>query len=283
MAIANVEMAAAWDGDEGAHWAQHAERYESISPATWEALVAGVGIRVDDDVLDVGCGTGKSTRDAARLAASGSVLGVDLSSQMLDRAREAARAEGLTNVRFERADAQVHPFGESVFDVAVSSFGAMFFGDPAAAFANIGRSVRPEGRLGLLTWRRLEDNEWLCALRTALAAGRELPTPPPRAPGPFGLADPDHARAVLRDGGFVDVDVRPLEAPMRFGDDVDDAYAFVSTLGITRGLLHDLDADAARDALAAVRRTLAEHQGPDGILLRGAAWVITARRRSRAS
>ena len=277
MTIANTEMAKAWDGDEGDHWAEHAERYESVGPAYWTALVAAVEIRHDDDVLDVGCGTGRSTRDAARLAPDGRVVGVDLSRRMLEHGRAAAEAEGLTNVRFEQADAQVHPFGDAAFDVVVSSFGAMFFADPVAAFANLRRSLRPDGRLGLLAWQELSANEWLTAVRGALAAGRDLPTPPAGAPGPFGLADRARTEEILRTAGFTDVVIEGLHAPMRFGSDVDDAFAFMRTLGITRGLLHDLDPDTAAGALDALRRTLAEHETADGVAFDGAAWVVTAR------
>ena len=87
---------------------------------------------------------------------------------MLERARATAEAEGLEGIRFEQADAQVHDLGRGAFDVAVSSFGAMFFDDPTAAFANIARSLRPGGRLGLLAWQELAANEWLVALRRAL-------------------------------------------------------------------------------------------------------------------
>src|SRR3712207_2152547 len=137
MRIANEEMAAAWDGPEGDHWTEHAVRYESVGLGYWDALAAAVDIQSDDHIVDVGCGTGRSTRDAARLAKAGRVLGVDLSSRMLERARAAAGAEGLTNVRFEQADAQVHPFERRAFDLVMSSFGAMFFDDPVAAFTNL--------------------------------------------------------------------------------------------------------------------------------------------------
>jgi SAM-dependent methyltransferase len=277
MTIVNTEMAAAWNGSEGEHWAEHAERYESIGPAFWEALVARVGIGADDVVLDVGCGTGRSTRDAARITASGRVLGVDLSQRMLERARAAAAAEGLANVRFEQADAQVHPFAEAAFDVAISSFGAMFFAEPVTAFANIARALRQDGRLGLLAWRDLDANEWLSDFRGALAAGRPLPKPPPGLPGPFGLADREQTDAVLRGAGFSDVTIEPFDGPMRMGVDAEDAFAFVSTLGLTRGLLHDLEPEAASDALAALQRTIADHDMPDGVTFGGAAWVITAR------
>jgi SAM-dependent methyltransferase len=276
--IANVEMAEAWDGDEGDHWAEQAERYESIGRGYWEALEDAVAFRVDDQVLDIGCGTGRSSRDVARTATSGAVLGVDLSRRMLERAEAVARAEGLTNVRFEQADAQVHPFPSGAFDAAISSFGAMFFADAVAAFANIARAMRANARLGLLAWRELAANEWLSAIRTALAAGRDLPAPPPGHPGPFGLADSGHVHDVLSRAGFVDVEIAAVDAPLRFGADPDDAFAFVSTLGITRGLLDDLEPDAASSALDVLRRELAEHAGADGVTFDGSAWLISARR-----
>jgi SAM-dependent methyltransferase len=276
-AIANVEMASAWDGPEGDHWAEHAARYESMGPAYWDALVAAVALGRDDDVLDIGCGTGRSTRDAARIASSGRVLGIDLSRRMLERARAAAADEGLGNVGFEQGDAQVHLLPAAGFDVAISSFGAMFFADPVAAFTNIARALRPGARLGLLAWRTLAENEWLRTIRGALAAGRDLPAPPAGAPGPFGLAHPDHVTTVLGRAGFDGVTIEPVEAPMRFGSDLEDAFGFVSTLGITRGLLQDLAPDAAAAAVEALRQALADAATADGVVLGSAAWVITAR------
>ena len=98
----------------------------------------------------VGCGTGGSTRDLARIATDGAVLGIDLSSQMLRCAEQRTVAERLANIRFDRGDAQVYPFARETHDVVVSVLGAMFFGDPVAAFANIRTSLKP-GTLALLT------------------------------------------------------------------------------------------------------------------------------------
>ena len=72
-----------------------------------------------------------------------------------------------------------------------------------AAFANVRRAVRPGGRLALVTWRGLADNEWIVAFSAAMAGGRERPTPPADAPGPFALADPGRVRTVLSDAGFL--------------------------------------------------------------------------------
>jgi SAM-dependent methyltransferase len=275
--IANTEMAAAWDGPEGEHWTRHAARYERASRANWQRFLDTVPIGPHDTILDVGCGTGRSTRDAARISASGSALGVDLSSRMLGYAREAAEREGLTNVDFRQADAQVFPFPDSAFDLVISNFGAMFFADPTVAFTNLRRSLRDDGRLALLAWRELARNEWLTAIRDALAGGRQLPVPPASVPGPFGLADGDHVRRVLGAAGFVDIGLDEVGEPTEFGSDAEDAFAFVSTLGIAQGLTQELDEDSRARVLDSLRRTLVEHDTGDGVLFGTSAWLVTAR------
>ncbi|HUR24288.1 MAG TPA: methyltransferase domain-containing protein [Acidimicrobiales bacterium] len=277
-AIANEEMAAAWDGHEGDIWTEHAERYESAGQRLWNVFLDRRPINSGDFVLDIGCGTGKSTREAARLAAPGQVVGVDLSSRMLGYARRRSAEQGLTNIRFEQADAQVHPFEEADFDVAISSFGAMFFADPVTAFANIGRALKAGGRLAVLAWQELARNEWLNVVRESLAMGRTLPQPPPSAPGPFGLADPVHVRGVLEAAGFEDIGLQPVEEPMNFGSDGDDAFSFFATVGIVEGLTQDLEEETKAAALDQLHGALIAHQSDDGVLLGSAAWLITARR-----
>src|SRR4029453_13716019 len=120
----------------------------------------------------MGCGTGQTTRQAARTAWAGSALGVDVSAPAIERARELARAQRLRNVAFERADAAACRFPEERFDGAIRRFGTMFFNDPAAAFTNIGRALRPAGRLVMIVWQAHERNEWDIAIRQALGGPR---------------------------------------------------------------------------------------------------------------
>ena len=105
----NAGQVDAWDGNEGAFWAAQARRFDETLARIHGPFLTAAAIRQHDHVLDVGCGNGRTTRDVARLATKGSVLGVDLSSQMLAFAREAASAEGLDNVEFRHADAQIYP------------------------------------------------------------------------------------------------------------------------------------------------------------------------------
>lgn len=272
----NAGQAKAWDGDEGSYWAAHAGHFDRAVASYHLPFLDAAAIGLAEQVLDIGCGTGQTTRDAARRAASGGALGVDLSSDMIALARRLAAAEGLGNVQFEQADAQICPFGEGSFDVAISRTGAMFFGDPHAAFANIARAIRRGGRLALLSWQPPPANEWIAEFSRAFAAGRDLPAPAPDAPGPFALADPDYLRQLLAGTGFTGIEVAPVQAPMWFGADADDAYAFV--LGLLGWMLEGLDDGRRTRALGALRATVAAHTTADGVVYDSGALLVRARR-----
>ena len=272
----NADQLQAWDGDEGAYWAEHTRYFDRSVAAYHERLLAAAAITGSERVLDIGCGTGQTTRDAARAAADGSAAGVDLSVRMLEVARRQAAEEGVTNVSFEQVDAQIHPFLSESFDVAISRTGAMFFGDLTAAFTNIGRALVPGGRLALVAWQPLGANEWIREISGALAAGRDLPAPPPDAPGPFSLSDPDRVRGILTAAGFNRVELEGTTAGMWFGTDVDDAHRFV--LGLMGWMLEGLDDTGRARAMDVLRTTMAAHQTSDGVVFDSAAWTITATR-----
>lgn len=273
---AHAEQLAAWDGDEGSYWAAHADRFERSVAGYDAAFMAAGRIERDSRVLDVGCGTGGSTLDAARLAVDGSALGVDLSSAMLGVARDRAVRERIGNVAFLQADAQVHPFAPESFDVAIGRTSAMFFADKAAAFANIGRALRPSGRLVLLVWQSVPANEWIREIGAALAAGRVRPEPPPDGPQPFSLSDPARTRSLLVASGFVEVQVEAVRSPMRFGDDADDTLPFL--VGQLGWMLDGLDDSGRRRAVDNLHSLLRAHEGPDGVTFGSACWLVRAER-----
>jgi SAM-dependent methyltransferase len=243
-----------------------------------EVLRRTYGIRADDRVLDIGCGTGGTTRDAARSAPEGSALGVDLSASMIERARELARTERVGNVAFEQGDAQVHRFAEGGFDLAISRFGTMFFDDPAAAFANIALALRPAGRLVMMVWQQHEDNEWNVAIERALAP-EGSPGKAPEGREPFSLADRDTVEAILGAAGFGEARFTDVHQPVYYGPDVAAALEWVGGFTSTKESLTRLDAAAAEQALERLREALAAHAGEGGVWFDSRAWIIEARRR----
>jgi ubiquinone/menaquinone biosynthesis C-methylase UbiE len=245
--------------------------YDAVFRGAWR-------VGSEEDVVDIGCGTGRTTRQAARLAVGGSVLGVDLSAPAIERARQLAQEEGLRNVAFECGDAQVHRFSDHGFDLAISRFGTMFFADPVAAFTNIGRALRPNARLVMMVWRAKEDNEWAVAIDRVLTAHDRTAAADPAAADAFSLADPSTATAVLEAAGFADVTFADVRQPVYYGPDVDAALAWIRGFTSTKDALARLDASTADHALGQLRELTADHLGGDGVWFDSGAWIVSARR-----
>ena len=236
-------------------------------------LRRAAGVQPHEQVLDIGCGAGQTTRQAARAASAGSALGVDVSATAIERARELARAEGLRNVAFDQGDAQTHPLPPARFDLALSRFGTMFFAEPVAAFAAVGRALRPNGRLVMLVWQAGDRNEWDVAVRRSLEAAG-----PSAGPDPFSLADPPAVTGILRAAGFAGMTFAEVDEPVYYGPDVAAALDWVQGFTSTSEALNRLDPDAAARAVARLRATLAAHLAEDGVWFQSRAWVVTARR-----
>ena len=236
------------------------------------------GVQPKDLVLDIGCGTGQTTRQAAQTAQAGGALGVDISGPAIQRARELAKAEGVDNIAFEHANAQDHRFPQERFDLAISRFGTMFFDDPVAAFANIRRALRPAGRLVMMVWQTHERNEWDVAIHHSL--GGSMGPVAAASPGadPFSLADPPTVKQILGAAGFIGVNFSDVDEPVYYGPDVTAALDWVRGFTCTNEVLKRLDPAAAVRALGQLREALAAHQSDDGVWFNSRAWIITARR-----
>jgi SAM-dependent methyltransferase len=227
-----------------------------------------------DRVLDIGCGAGQSARDAARAAAAGSVVGVDVSAEMLEVARRRAADAGLRNIAFELGDAQVHGFPAAHFDLCISRFGTMFFADPIAAFANIGRALRPGARLMQMVWQSRARNEWALAIQDALAPAGFSPAGESPA---FSLGDPEVAARILTSTGFVSIDIAEVHEPVFYGPSVDAALEAI--VGLFLPVDRPIDSTSATDAtLRRLRAMLNAHVTADGVLFDSRAWIVTARR-----
>jgi SAM-dependent methyltransferase len=235
-------------------------------------------VQLHDHVLDIGCGTGQTTRQAARTAQAGSALGVDISAPAIERARELAQTEGLGNVTFEHANAQVHRFPQQRFDLAISRFGTMFFDDPVAAFANIRRALRPSGRLVMMVWQAQERNEWDIAIHQSIAGPQGPVAAASAGQDPFSLGDPPTVEQILGAAGLADITFTDVQEPVYYGPDVAAALDWVRGFTCTNELLKRLDPGAASRAVGRLHETLSAHLSDDGVWFNSSAWIITARR-----
>jgi len=251
----------------------HALRLEAELSRYQERLRELFGVAVGDRVLDIGCGAGATTRDAARSAREGSAHGVDLSAPVLATARRLAAGEGISNATFEQADAQTHRFPPAHFDLGISRFGTMFFTDPVAAFTNIGRALRPGARLAQLVWRDADRQEWAEWAEVIKSPSDRAATPLSGAP--FSLADPQTVREILAAARFTGVEVTELSEPVNYGSQAD-ALDFV--LGMTRDHFAELDPGEVPAAQDRLRALLAAHDTGAGVWFDSRAWLVVSRR-----
>jgi SAM-dependent methyltransferase len=265
--------------DPGTESYEHLIDYDAELRLHNHHLREAYGIRRTDRVLDIGCGAGQTTRDAAGMAGAGRAHGVDSSAVMIRRARELSRAEGLRNITFQHCNAESARFHSEPFDIAISRFGTMFFTDPETAFVNIARALRTGARLVMMVWQHYDRNEWAVTIDQAL--GRDLSIRPRGrdAPDPFSLADPTKVRGILGSAGFTELTFTDINESVFYGPDVGAASKFVSAFQSTQDCLGELDRDSAEAALDRLRQTLGDHQTEEGVVFDSFSWIITARRR----
>ncbi len=276
----NAEQIRYWNEQGAPRWVANADRIDAhIGPLGRLALERAVIAR-GQRVLDVGCGCGQTSLElAGRVGPTGRVTGIDLSAEMLAVAARRAREAGLANLRFEVADAQTEALAAGGFDRVFSRFGVMFFADPAAAFANLRRSLTDGGCLAFVCWQELRRNAWM--LGPLLAAAKHVALPPPPAPGepgPFSLGDPQRLRGVLEAAGFARVELEGVETSLRIGGagGVEEATEFLLEVGPTARVLEGASPSVREAVAGAVREVIAAHATAEGVRMDCAVWIAVA-------
>lgn len=270
----NAAQVAYWNDAAGQTWAEMQDALDRQLAPLGRAAMAALTPKPGERLLDIGCGAGQTTLElAAAVAPGGEVLGLDISRPLLEVARARPATPG---VSFVEGDAQTHAFEPAGFDGAFSRFGVMFFADPPAAFANIRSALKPGGRLAFVCWRAMAENPIMTAPLTAALAHLPAPSPPdPTAPGPFAFADPDRVRGILGQAGFEGIQLAPHDEKVG-GGDLRTAVGLALRVGPLGMLLRE-NPDKRDDVVAAIREALARHEGPDGVKLDSATWIVTAR------
>lgn len=275
----NREQREYWTGEGAEYWRQRGDWWNEMFAPFGRTMLDAADLRPGNRVLDVGCGFGATTIEAAeRVAPDGAAVGVDISPQLLEVAR--TRAAGAANIDWLEADAQVHPFEAGSYDVVISRFAAMLFDDPPTAFANLHRALRPGGRLAFVCWQHPMNVEWIAVSIAAAVAivGQPPDLGDPGAPGPFAFADGDRARELVAAGGFSDVAVEPVTRPTRLGADLAEAADAVLRLQETQEMLEGTPEGTQQKANAALQEAFAPYAGPAGVVLDASAWLVTAHR-----
>ena len=270
------EQFALWNGPAGRAWVETQELLDRVLEPFESLLMEAVSAASPGRLLDVGCGTGSTTLAATwLLGASGRCTGIDISQPMITAARQRAERDGIP-ASFICADAQTHGFEPKSFDMIISRFGVMFFDDFVRAFANLRRAAREGAELRFVAWRSAAENPFMTTAERA--AARLLPNIPPRkpdAPGQFAIADRGRIARILRESGWADADLQPIDVtcslPAR------DLVRYISRLGPLGLALQETDERTRAQIVEAVRPAFDPYVHDDEVSFTAACWEVSAR------
>ena len=260
-------------------WAEHAAYADARGAKVAETMLARTMPQPGERVLELACGPGGLGLAAAeRVAPGGEVVLSDVVAEMTSIAAARASALGIVNVATRELDLEQIEEPDSSFDVLLCREGLMFVPDPARAAREIGRVLRPGGRLAVAVWGPREHNPWLGVVFDAVSAETGAPVPPPGVPGPFSLADADELAQLFSEAGLTDIAVTVEDVPMRAGS-VDEWWERTCALA---GPLAKILASLSEEAAQAIRARAGDAARPyatsSGVEFPGAALLASGRR-----
>ncbi len=267
-----------WNSEATRRWVTEQTRIDRLMAKITDAALAAADPKTGENVLDIGCGTGTTTlRLSEAVGPTGRVLGIDISEQQLGLTRQRVATARARNVELVLDDAATHTFPPATFDLAFSRFGVMFFADPVAAFGNIRGAMKSGGRLLLAVFRSGSENPWA----TAVVAAISHLVPPPPPPGPedprqFSWSDPARVQRILGGAGFRNVVLRPLDLSFHLGADAAEAAEFATFIGQGARMLQGQPGETVHAARGVLQDFFKQHEGPSGVSLPGALWLISA-------
>ena len=265
-----------WDGPMGDVWAASEARTDRALIPVSETLFRAADIEPGEAVLDVGCGGGATTAQIAMdIGSTGRVVGLDVSTTLIALAEK--RLDGTSQAEFLHADASTIAFPKPMFDLLFSRFGVMFFGDPVAAFTNLHRAMKPEGRLAFACWRSAQDNVWVSLpLRAAIPILNPFRRAAGDEPGPFAFGDSNRVGKILTDSGFTNPKFKQFDFTMNFPGTGLEGAKSVCGAGPLARIFRDQPEDLRDKATAAVAELLPQYTVGDRIELPASVWIVTA-------
>jgi SAM-dependent methyltransferase len=215
---ARQQSRATWNAVAPGWYAQREELWKISRPVS-EWMIRRLDPQPGDTVLELAAGLGDTGFMAARLVGeSGRVIITDLAPEMVTGARRRAEEIGVKNAEFGVLDAERMDLETDSVDGVLCRWAYMLTTDPAAAFAETRRVLRPGGKLAFSVWASRERNPALSLVGRVLELQGHIPPPEPEAPGAFAMADPRRTRELVVRAGFAEPEIEEVSFRFSFVD-----------------------------------------------------------------
>ena len=260
-------------------WADRREWLRDVTRPVSAWLVETADPRPGQTLLELAGGTGDlAVALAERVGDQGLLIASDFSPEMLEFARQAGAACGLTNVEYRVLDAERLDLPHDSVDGVVCRFGYMLMADPAAALRETRRVLREGGALSFTVWMGPERNPWAALPPLTLVERGHLPPPEPGTPGIFALADPTRIRQLVMQAGFGEPELEEIDFDFRYADGDELWDSIVRLAGALARAINALPPDELQATRAAIEQRLAPYRQSDGSYRPpAAAWGVRAR------
>lgn len=270
-----------WSGAGGDVWVDKQREMDIMLNPLGRNAINKIEFSSQLSILDIGCGCGDTTLEIAEKIPEGKIVGLDISEPMLERARASAEALSLKNIDFEVRDVQTDSMPSEFFDVAFSRFGVMFFEDSYQAFKNIYSSLKKEGQLSFVCWQNPSLNPWQSLSIAVIKEFLDLPSPPPKSPGPFAFEDKDYLLDILEVASFNDIEIddNQEDITMFSGKNLKEACEDYLTINpVVTEMLKNSSKDLKEDIVNSLMERFSDFDKGDGLVFPSATWVVTAKK-----
>jgi SAM-dependent methyltransferase len=235
----------------------------SLSEAT-EALMDMADVRRGMRVLDVACGAGSQSIQAAkRVGPDGGVVASDISSTMLDHVRQNAAHAGLRNIETLESAAEEIPDQQTGFDASICRMGLMLFPSPGNALRAIRRALKPGARFAALVFTTPASNPFMAQPMAILLRHAAKSPPGPGQPGIFALGGEGVLERLMNDSGFADVKTETVRAPLILPSASDAVQLMQEAAGAYRAVVADLSEEERSKAWSEVHDCLKQFESGD--------------------
>ena len=275
----NAKQKDFWSGKGGDYWVEKQSEMDIMLNPLGEKALVKLGLQSNSKVLDIGCGCGATTLEIAKIVSEGAVTGLDISVPMLDKAKSEAKIQGIANVDFKVVDVQVEQLAYEEYDSVYSRFGVMFFDDPFEAFKNIFSSVRVGGQLSFVCWQDPSLNPWQSLSLQVIRGYLDMPSPPPRSPGPFAFHEKDYVKEILEKSGFSNIsfDDNQENITMFAGKSLQEASEdYLAINPVVTEMLKDSTDDLKSEIVESLKEAFSGFHRGDGLVFPSATWVVSA-------